>query len=348
MRKILETTQAKRRFAAVILATLMLVNIFGAAAEKNPSVVTINCDGYKTTYETYAATVGDFLTNENIFVKGNDQLSHVLTDAIVPGMEIVYNIAKYVTVNDNGYTYGSVTYAPTVEAVLVDFQAPLKATDIVTPERGTRAYDGLVINIARSKTVTLNMEGEITTHTTTASTVSEFLNEIGVVLKEEQETSPSLVGNIIDGMRIDVFTVLKRVTDFAESSSSKRDGAGYTGANVTNSMSQLDFKADLSNARVIICEATAYTSAADECGKSDGITASGAMFAVGVVAVDPKVIPLGTKLYIESVDGQYVYGYCTALDTGGAIKGNKVDLAMNSKAECFKFGRRQVRVYILD
>ncbi|MBR5536046.1 MAG: Fic family protein, partial [Clostridia bacterium] len=112
-------------------------------------------------------------------------------------------------------------------------------------------------------------------------------------------------------------------------------------------MSTMDFGFDLSQAkRVITCEATAYTSAADECGKSDGITASGMMFEVGVVAVDRRQIPLGTKLYIESLDGKYVYGYCIAADTGGAIKGNKVDLAMNTKSECFQFGRRPVRVYI--
>ena len=79
-------------------------------------------------------------------------------------------------------------------------------------------------------------------------------------------------------------------------------------------------------------------------------TAYGLTPGYGIVAVDPKVIPLGTKLYIESSDGgkSWVYGYCIAGDTGGAIKGNKVDLCFNTKAECIKFGRKTATVYILN
>ena len=64
--------------------------------------------------------------------------------------------------------------------------------------------------------------------------------------------------------------------------------------------------------------------------------------------MDPSVIPLGTKMYIVSSDGSVVYGLCTAEDTGGAIKGNKVDLYYDTRAECLKFGRRSVDVYILE
>ena len=61
----------------------------------------------------------------------------------------------------------------------------------------------------------------------------------------------------------------------------------------------------------------------------------------GVVAVDPRVIPLGTKLYIEG------YGYAVAEDTGGAIKGNRIDLCYTDRAKAEAFGRRNVKVYIL-
>ena len=66
------------------------------------------------------------------------------------------------------------------------------------------------------------------------------------------------------------------------------------------------------------------------------------------MAVDPKVIPLGTKMYIVSADGEYLYGYCVAEDTGGAIQGNIVDLFFNTYEECIQFGRRDVLIYILD
>lgn len=63
---------------------------------------------------------------------------------------------------------------------------------------------------------------------------------------------------------------------------------------------------------------------------------------VSTVAVDPNVIPLGTKLYIEG------YGYAIAADTGGAIKGNKIDLYMNSNSECINFGRQNITVHIVS
>ena len=85
--------------------------------------------------------------------------------------------------------------------------------------------------------------------------------------------------------------------------------------------------------------ATAYGDNPSCQGKWVGKTASGMKPQRGVIAVDPRVIPLGTKLYIPG------YGNCIAGDTGGAIKGHKVDLFMNSKSERKKFGRRQVRVY---
>lgn len=63
------------------------------------------------------------------------------------------------------------------------------------------------------------------------------------------------------------------------------------------------------------------------------------------VAVDPKIIPLGSKLKIE-VDGQ-VY-YVTANDTGGAIKGNKIDMVCPTHSEALQWGRKQVEVYLLN
>ena len=62
----------------------------------------------------------------------------------------------------------------------------------------------------------------------------------------------------------------------------------------------------------------------------------------GVVAVDPSVIPLGTHLYVEG------YGYAVAGDTGGNIRGRRVDLCYNTYDEAIRFGRQQVRVFILD
>lgn len=90
-------------------------------------------------------------------------------------------------------------------------------------------------------------------------------------------------------------------------------------------------------------EATAYTYVP---GLTTMTTATGATLAKGIVAVDPDVIPLHTEMYIAS--DTFEYGYGVAGDTGGAIKGDIVDLAFMSYDECIQFGRRNIWVYILD
>ena len=84
--------------------------------------------------------------------------------------------------------------------------------------------------------------------------------------------------------------------------------------------------------------------------KAGAKTASGLPAKPGHVAVNPKIIPYGTKMYIESSDGSYVYGYAIAADTGTALMEGKiiVDVFFNTKAESKKFGIKNVNIYILD
>lgn len=86
---------------------------------------------------------------------------------------------------------------------------------------------------------------------------------------------------------------------------------------------------------ILQMEATAYTHTGNP-------TFTGVYPQPGTIAVDPKVIKLGTKMWVEG------YGYGIAQDTGGLIKGNIIDLFMDTEAECWKWGRRQVQVYILE
>ncbi|HET6947256.1 MAG TPA: 3D domain-containing protein, partial [bacterium] len=78
------------------------------------------------------------------------------------------------------------------------------------------------------------------------------------------------------------------------------------------------------------------------CKGVDDVTALGIRAGFGVVAVDPAVIPLGSRLYIEG------YGYAIAADTGSAIKGMRIDLGYDTKGQALRFGRRPVRVYIIQ
>ena len=90
--------------------------------------------------------------------------------------------------------------------------------------------------------------------------------------------------------------------------------------------------------------ATAYTKTDDGC---DDYPATGSLVHVGVVAVDPSVVPYGTRMFIVSEDGQYIYGIATAEDCGSGVDGKRLDLYMDTTAECFQFGRRNCTVYFL-
>ncbi len=88
--------------------------------------------------------------------------------------------------------------------------------------------------------------------------------------------------------------------------------------------------------------ATAYT--------DDPITSTGTVPVQGTVAVDPRKIPYGTRMYITSADGRYVYGYCVAEDTGGFIylaNPPAADLYMYSLSDCDEWGWRMANIYIL-
>ncbi len=91
--------------------------------------------------------------------------------------------------------------------------------------------------------------------------------------------------------------------------------------------------------KVLTMESTAYLPTD---GSGTGRTASGRKAAFGVVAVDPKVIPLGTLLFVEG------YGFAIAADTGGAIKGNKIDVCLHNRKEALNWGRRKVKVHVFE
>lgn len=91
--------------------------------------------------------------------------------------------------------------------------------------------------------------------------------------------------------------------------------------------------------------ATAYSHTNEGCNM---ITSTGSTVRIGTVAVDPTVIPYGTRMFIVSNDGKYVYGESVAEDCGGAIKKDRLDLYFPTDAACWQFGVRDCTVYFLD
>ena len=162
----------------------------------------------------------------------------------------------------------------------------------------------------------------------------EVVSSIQMMLSDTGHYHGSIDGAFGDG------------TEFAVKAFQKKLGIPQDGI-VTNDTIRLlkHFSKNSANelpsrySRKLQMEATAYTTQDPGCGL---YTARGNLLRKGLVAVDPSVIPLGTRLYIPG------YGPAIADDTGGAIVGHKIDLAYESRNEALKFGRRVVTVYVID
>lgn len=105
--------------------------------------------------------------------------------------------------------------------------------------------------------------------------------------------------------------------------------------------------------KVLNMRATAYTASFKDTGKNPdhpqfGITYTGIRAKKGVIAVDPNVIPLGTKVYVEVAGSTPDYGYAVAADIGGAIKGDLIDLYFDDPGTVESWGIKRVKVYILE
>lgn len=101
-------------------------------------------------------------------------------------------------------------------------------------------------------------------------------------------------------------------------------------------------RSSFGRSRVMVMEATAYDPSPATIGPgATGRTAMGLIATYGHVAVDPRVIKMGTRVFVEG------YGFAIASDKGSAIKGNRIDLCYNSRSTALAFGRKKVRVHVL-
>lgn len=145
-------------------------------------------------------------------------------------------------------------------------------------------------------------------------------------------TGPSVKYNIIDSIQENkIINILDKSNGWYKISSSNNKEGWVNGKYVILDKSETKVE----KGKTIKVTASAYT--------GYGITSTGQKPVWGTIAVDPKIIPYGTKIYIPCFDKVFI-----ANNTGGAIKGNKIDIYMNSKKECYNWGRKTIDIQILE
>lgn len=331
--KVKKYLSAKSGVISIVLVLLLALSSFNFFVVAGNITVTLHDGGKVTTFNTRVETVENILKEQKISLGQYDKVEPGLDMKLLEDTAITVSRAVPVSFNHFGEQKTVYTTAKTVAEFLTEQQVALGEKDYVTPGHEIAVEKDMAISavkvneeeISEPAPVAFETEKRANSDMAQGATkvVQEGVNgekEVKTVVRYENgaETARTVVGEVV---------TKAPVNQIVEYGTRKAVVAGSSNI-------------DLSGARVMNMQATAYY--------GGGITASGLPAAVGRVAVDPRVIPLGTRMYIETADGSLIYGYAVAADTGGAIKGNIVDLYFNTYQECVNFGRRAVKVYILD
>ena len=236
-----------------------------------------------------------------------------------------------VTVTVDGQEWEWVTCQATVGGILNEAGVALGSKDRVRPSLGVKATQGLQIRITRIEDKVVVQKEPVKFRTLAKfdpkSTSARKVIQEGKGGEKEVKYLVTYKDGVKVGSKVLEAKIVKEPVDEIVSVSRGSFLASRAG----------------SYTRSLKMQATAYDPGPKSCGKwASGYTAIGMRAGYGVVAVDPRVIPLRTKLYVEG------YGFCVAGDVGGAIKGNRIDLGFGTYEEAIRYGRRRVTVYVLD
>lgn len=351
-----------KSFKRVILALVLVMAVttisMGAVydvALKNITLIQIDeFNGINSNEEvkTRKTTFGEFLVEKEIEVSENDIINKDVEEEIADGDVLIIRKGRIIELTvDNEVLIVTVTKA-TVGEALDEIGVTLSETDVVTPDKSTAVENEMSINIDRISTNEVVETEEIAFETKKVndSSLAKGKTKVSQKGQKGQKNVKYLVttknGEVVSKELLSEEITKEPVNEIIKVGTKKTTSSKAKTTSIPKGKTK---GSDFSYSKKITAKATAYDCSLAENGGNTK-TAYGLTPQYGIVAVDPKVIPLGTKLYIESSDGgkSWVYGYCIAGDTGGAIKGNKVDLCFNTRAECIKFGRKTATVYILD
>lgn len=335
-----------------------------------PGTIKIN-RGYNVTVSYHGETfktvgyknVANVIEQEKLEVSDKDTVNVSLESKLSDGMKIIIENPITVKIKVDGEVIKEETFSADVETILSRCGVELGEDDIVKPERGTVIKNNKTITVSRVtyKEVTkTEVEPFGTTYKDNSSMYkgathvkSKGVNgEKEVVYKvkyvEGEKTSEEVVSE----------TVTKKPVNQVVVRGTKKPQPGYKAASVTVGSKTVKTVSNFKlPAKYTIDEnlvPTEYKQKFNGPGTAyhGGYrTSTGKVPEPGYIAVDPDIIPYGSKLWITSDDGRYVYGYAIAADTGGFAwngSGTLADLYFDSTAECIQFGRRAITIYVLD
>ena len=254
-------------------------------------------------------------------------------------------VPREVNATINGQNYKIESKAFTIDEFLDEQHIKYCEDDYISRPVTTFIYDGISFKLKHATDFKVTADGKTKNYKTLCRTVGDALKDCKIKVGDADIVTPGLDTEIGDGLEVviqvetegskgrDKVTYEITYIDGVESERKEISRETVTAAvdKVILNGTKISFNGK-SYSRKLVVKAYSYT--------GGGRTAMGTRARVGEIAVDPRVIPLGSKVYIEGV------GARIAEDTGGNIKGNTIDIYMNSVAECRKWGARTVTIYI--
>lgn len=390
-------TLRNKQTGIAVIAVVLFVSVLSAVlfmGTKNTVALTLN--GKQHDIKTHADTVGDLLTEHNIQVSDADLVSPSVNALIEEGLSVKWEQANEVTITVDGQIKTHTTTADQVSEILAEAGIEVSENDKLKPKLDAKVGPDANISIQKAFEVTLKDGANEKKVWSTSTTVADFLKQQDIQMNEfdrvEQRMEELVIPNdVIQVVRVEKVTdVVEEATNFAVETKKDNDllkgkekvvQEGKKGTVeltyevikengkpvsrilksekvikepskkivavgtkvVTASVSRGTTSTAPTGGKEFYVSATAYTAYCNGC---SGITATGINLRsnpeLKVIAVDPSVIPLGSKVWVEG------YGYAVAGDTGGAIKGMKIDLFVPTTEQAYAFGRKKVRIKVLN
>ena len=323
--------KAVKALIALLLVAGVCAGSYGLThIHKEVTVVINDHPGQRTyTYDTIARQVDDFLETEDVdFVADQDVLGSSRAEFLSDGMTITIDKPMDVYLTADGETLTFSAQPPfTVQDVIDGLDKEMGEEDILNFDLTYEPSEEEEIVLQRVTYGTATEDTEVAFGYKTINDYDFQIGRVAVTTNGENGISrKTYKTKLVDGVEV------SRELESEEVVKAPVDQVTSVGYKL-----QSGIPADLSYSRVITCKAVSYWSS-----YINPIGAYGGRCTYGTCAVDKSVIPLGTRLYIEG------YGYAYANDVGSGVKGNMVDLYMESLQQCYYWGARTCRVYILN
>jgi uncharacterized protein YabE (DUF348 family) len=311
----------------LILASCLTGLLVWAVLALAPQPVIIKVDGHPMLYRSLYRTVGSVLAEAGVELGPNDAVQPDPGATVTRGMVIAVNRVVDVRVNADGRTVVVRTPKVPVGEVLQSAGIDLGSLDQVNIPLGDVVANGTVITVNRVAEKIVNEPYQLPAP----------VERIEDPQMERGESRVARAGTPGEGERqFEVTFVNGRPTGWVQLSDlvTRNPVSGLIALGMVSAVSRGGNTIRFRNAIDVV--ATAYSF------ENGRYTCTGQLAHFGVAAVDPAVIPLGTRLYIEG------YGYAMAADIGRAIKGDRIDVFFESARDCERWGRRYAKVYVLE